>query len=72
MSNKGKRIILGAASGVVTAVAMELLKNKGYLVSLSSYVSAIMAGGIAILCYFSLNMIFKIGRHDGQPGANKP
>jgi len=55
MSERMKKVFIGAASGLGTGLVMEFLRSGGYLTGVSINMRAILAGTLGGLFYLILN-----------------
>ncbi|OGS01232.1 MAG: hypothetical protein A3I76_01960 [Elusimicrobia bacterium RIFCSPLOWO2_02_FULL_61_11] len=69
MSERKKRIIIGATSGAGTGIIMEVLSGAGYMSGVSGTAKAVLAGIIAVVIYMVIIAIIKLAKPAGASKA---
>ena len=69
MSERTKRVFIGAASGLGTGLSMEFVRSGGYFAGVSVHMRAILAGAIGGLFYLILNICVKLLKKGGGEKA---
>ena len=69
MSERTKRVIIGAISGAGTGIIMEVLRGVSYMSGVSGTAKAVLAGIIALGIYMIISVIIKLARPAGASKA---
>jgi len=69
MSERTKKVIIGAISGAGTGIIMEVLRGSSYMNGVSVLIKAALAGTIAWVIYITIIGIVKLVRPDGAHKA---